>query len=163
MDWLNRELTACATALVEESMRRFGEVRIRIAGSSMLPVIRPGDIVSVRRCVPTQVSRGEIVLFIRDKRLFVHRVLGEKPSADGQSALITRGDSVPENDPPVFAGELLGCVTAIHRGRRVIVPYRTSSIFERMISSVLRRFEWPAKGLLRFYSLRAHLDAREAS
>jgi hypothetical protein len=127
----------------------------------MLPAIRPGDIVTARRCEPEQVLKGEIVLFVRENRLFVHRVV--KPSAGGRKTLITRGDSVPDNDPPVSPGELLGCVTAIRRGRRVIVPRPALSVCERMISLTLRRFEWPAKGLVRFYSLRARLAGREAS
>jgi signal peptidase I len=163
IDWLDQELSACATALIEESVRKFGEARIRVTGSSMFPAIRPGDFVTVHRLEPAQVSIGEVVLFIREHRLILHRALGWKLSAEGGRTMITRGDSLPYPDPPVSPDELLGCVTAIRRGRRLLTPRSEVSRLAWMISSTLRRFNWPAKGLLGLYGLWARLVGREVS
>jgi len=149
MDLQTQVLSTHASSLVEEALRKFGKIRIQAAGSSMLPSIRPGDILTVHRRDMTQVSKGDIVLFIRKNRLYVHRVEEKKFSGSNCRALITRGDSLLKRDTPISSGELLGRVTSISRGRRHILPRPTLSASERMISSALRHFDWPAKNLLR--------------
>jgi hypothetical protein len=54
---------------------------------------------------------GDVVLYARNGRLFVHR-LAEMAG----EAVVTRGDALLEPDPPVRAGDLLGRVVSIERG-----------------------------------------------
>jgi len=48
-----------------------------------------------------EIRRGHVVLFVRDGRFFVHRVVG-KIRREDRTLLVTRGDRLKENDPPVF-------------------------------------------------------------
>jgi len=98
----------CKFSLAAEVLMRFGELRLRVTGSSMIPGLWPADLVTIRSTSSSELSRGDIVLFFRDRRFFVHRVLDV--SAGG---LLTRGDSVPASDPPVSPDELLGRVVSI--------------------------------------------------
>jgi signal peptidase I len=100
--------------LAAEIVRTFGEVRLRVFGTSMVPSILPGDLVSIQRAGISEISSGEIVLYSREGRLFVHRVLACTNSPE-QPLLITRGDRLDHNDPPVCSAELLGRVTSIQR------------------------------------------------
>jgi signal peptidase I len=101
--------------LAAEIARTFGSLRLRVTGTSMMPAIQPGDVLSIGRVDLGEASPGEIVLFARGGRLFAHRIV-DRGSSD-EPYLVTRGDRLLENDPPVFQSELLGRVTAIERGR----------------------------------------------
>jgi hypothetical protein len=92
--------------LVADALRRAGSpflrVRLRVYGESMLPAIWPGDTVEVTPCAPEDLRTGEIVLAIREGRLFLHRLIG----ACTQKGFLLRGDSVPGLDP-LFPPEAL--------------------------------------------------------
>jgi signal peptidase I len=109
-----------AGGLAEEVIRTFGEVRLRVYGTSMVPSILPGDFISVRRAGIPDISAGEIVLFFRDARFFVHRVVRRISLSGGESSLITRGDRLLYDDPAVSADQLLGRVVLIERNNRQV-------------------------------------------
>jgi signal peptidase I len=81
----------------------------------MLPWIRPGDVLFILRVAAQQISLGDIVLFAREERLFVHRVV-QKRRSDDQLSLVTKGDALAEVDLPLSDNELLGRVAWIDRG-----------------------------------------------
>ena len=83
----------------------------------MVPSILPGDSVLVHRASLDEISEGEVVLFIQDGRLLVHRVVGRAGEPDN-AWLITRGDRERRNDPLVSSQKLLGRVVLIERGNR---------------------------------------------
>jgi signal peptidase I len=130
-----------ACGLAEEIVRTFGEVRLRVFGTSMVPSILPGDLVSVRRAGLHDISPGEVVLFLRKGNLFVHRVVGRKgaSAADGrgESWLITRGDRLRQDDPPVSPPELLGRVVSLERDNRKIelLPGGSNRMIVRLLQS----------------------------
>lgn len=98
--------------LAAETLSRFGKLSFRAAGTSMLPAIRPGDVMHVRRRPACEATRGDIAVFMREGRLYAHRV----HEVRGDGTLVTRGDTVGRDDEPVAPGELLGTVERISRG-----------------------------------------------
>jgi hypothetical protein len=126
-------------ALVEDVVRSFGEVRPRVLGTSVVPAMLPGDLVSVRRADLDEISEGEVVLFLQNGRLFVHRVVGrdEKPAAGNpeEPCLITQSDRLCHDDPPVSSQELLGRVVSIDRDNRYVelAPHGSNSLFARLL------------------------------
>jgi signal peptidase I len=152
-----------ACGLAEEVVRTFGEIRLRVFGTSMVPAILPGDLVSIHRAKLQDISTGEVVLFLQKRRLFVHRVVDRNVMAAWNSPeeprLITRGDRLRHNDLPVSSPELLGRVVSIERGNRkvellasgpnhLIAPLLQSS--DRVTSVYLRLAAfWPALFLRR--------------
>lgn len=133
-----------------------GEVReylhIRVAGSSMFPALRPGDLVTVKR-EPTPVCEGDILLCVREGRLCAHRVIGFQ-----EGMPVTRGDALNVADGPVRDGELVGRVTGIQRGRRFLVPPRRPPVWERAVAALCRRSD----ALHRFFMLIWSLGRRIA-
>jgi signal peptidase I len=105
-----------ACGLAEEVVREFGVVRLRVFGTSMAPAILPGDLVLIQRADLGEISPGEVVLFLQKGRLFVHRVVGRAE----EPYVITRGDRLRHNDPPVSSRELLGRVVSIERDQQKI-------------------------------------------
>lgn len=107
--------------LAAEVLHRFGEVRFIAHGSSMVPSIYPGDLLTVRSDAVANARRGEIVFFLLGGRPFVHRVMRKWPERN-RIAFATRGDAIPKEDPSVDASQLLGRVISIQRrGKRVAI------------------------------------------
>jgi signal peptidase I len=123
---IHTELPHVAPATPRENpitlkIRTNGSVCFRVLGQSMFPWIRSGDYVFVRRCAFESVSAGDVILYERDRRLFVHRVLRravESRIGNGRKLLITKGDSLDGKDAPLTESEFLGRVTRIHRGQQ---------------------------------------------
>ena len=129
-----RESLGCD--LAAEVLRRFGSVRLHITGASMLPVLWPGDVVSVSGRDTMQTQPGEVVVFQRDGRLVAHRVVG-RTTRQGRLHWITRGDSAERDDAPVSHDDLLGRVCAIERGSERVTPHQSG--MARLVAGVLRR------------------------
>jgi len=130
-----------ACGLTEEIVRTFGEVRLRVYGTSMVPSILPGDIVSIAQANLENVAPGEVVSFLQGGRLFVHRVVRcDAPAKNWRtdtSRLITRGDRLQHEDPPVSGKELLGRVVEVERGGHKVklLPQRSNSLIARTLQS----------------------------
>jgi hypothetical protein len=143
-----------ASGLAGEVIRTFGGIRLRVFGTSMVPAILPGDLISVQRASVAEISRGEIVLYSRNGRMFVHRVVGCMQCPEG-SRLIARGDRFLHNDPPISSSELLGRVISIERGNFQWRPAPCLSGWERMIVHFLRNSDQATYLYLRLAALRA--------
>lgn len=118
--------------LVSDVARSKGEVRLKVAGASMLPTVWPGDVVTVRRCDFAELQPRQIVLHGYQEKLTLHRI-----ARIAGDHLITRGDSLPHYDPPVMPSEILGQVVSIFRGGRTIDPEQT--FWQRVAASILQR------------------------
>lgn len=98
--------SAVRSALVADALRGRGHLRLRVRGESMLPSLWPGDVVEIEGCSPEDVCPGEIVLALREDRLFLHRLVAPC-TANG---FVLRGDSVPRSDafpPEALLGRLV--------------------------------------------------------
>ena len=121
--------------LLADVVRSTGSGKLRVAGSSMLPAILPGDVLTVQRRRSDELRPGEIVVIIRDGKLTAHRIINIS-----EEDLITRGDSLPTVDLPVQFPEIVGRVESIRRnGRQVSLKF---SGWKRTIAAILRRSEW---------------------
>jgi hypothetical protein len=116
--------TILACGMAREILLTFGEVRLCVFGTSMVPSLLPGDLISIRRSGLQEISPGEVVLFSRKERLFVHRVVDriDWHNSEGlaEPCLITRGDRLGHDDPPVSSFDLLGRVVSVERGNRKV-------------------------------------------
>jgi signal peptidase I len=147
---------AVCSELVDCVARRRGEVRLKVTGSSMLPVIWPGDEITVTRSEYAELQPGRIILYRRNGGLTAHRI-----ERVAQDQLITRGDSLLYSDSPVRPDEIVGQVVSILRGghsiplQRPLVSYICSEILRR--SDLLRRL------VLHVIPYFAHLHDRSLS
>ena len=137
--------------LLVEAVRGGAEVNIRVTGTSMLGSIWPGDTLTVRPLREASVSDGQIVLYTREGRLFVHRAVGTL-EYHGVTHLITRGDAHHDCDPPVAASEILGTVGAVSRCGRAI-PL-ASTFAQKLLSLGIRRSDLMRRAALKIHSIR---------
>ena len=126
--------------LAAEILRRHGTVRLKVWGTSMLPSVWPGDLLTIQSAAYDEAGPGDIVLVLRDKRFFVHRLVERRLDPDGIS-WITRGDAMPHCDPPAAASELLGRVVGIRRANRSFVPNRRVLLLHSALAWMLCRWD----------------------
>ena len=112
-DTMRSSWSAEGSALVAETLRASGCSRLRVHGESMLPALWPGDVVEIASCSPEDVRPGEIVLALREGRLFLHRFVGRFNDPCVPSGFLLRGDSMPGPDPRFPPGAMLGRL--VHR------------------------------------------------
>jgi signal peptidase I len=146
----------CKLGLAVEALRRCGAVRLKVWGTSMLPSLWPGDLLILQTATRDDVIPGDIVLVLRGKRCFIHRLVAKQPAED-RVAFITCGDGMPHHDPPVAAVELLGRVIGVRRGSRSFVPSRQVSPFDSALAWLLGRSDRLRGLVLRIHG--AHLHA----
>jgi len=134
---LSSHLEDVAPRLLSQLLDRCGEARIRVAGTSMLPSIRPADILHIRCVDIARVQRDDVILYAQGRRLFAHRVVQAGPPGLEQ-VLITRGDMHAHDDPPVTEAQLLGRVVAQTRNGAVLPSGQAPSRRARRRPSGLR-------------------------
>ena len=133
--------------LAAEVLRAGGRLRLQALGNSMLPSIWPGDVLCIEHKRGEEIVPGDIVLVARDGRFFIHRLIKKY-----ESRWITRGDSLPQSDPPVEEIQVLGKVATIHRKGRAVCPNGRVSPLAAVFAALLCRWD-----LLRNLALRVHL------
>lgn len=111
----------------------------------MLPSVWPGDTLLIDRSDADRVSEGDVVLFARERRFFVHRVV--KKNSEG-SKILTRGDAMSQPDPPFAQRDLLGKVSVILRNEKCIVPRSRLSLPGRVISALAQRSVVAARAIV---------------
>jgi signal peptidase I len=141
-EWCNARSFA-RQDLTIEALRKSGAVSIYVMGTSMLPTIWPGDLLRIDRTDTAQITPGDVVLFQREGRFFVHRV--QKICALSDS-IRTRGDAMPQADSPFAGSQLLGRVTKVTRAGRDIPLQKAQSLPHRFIACLFRRPEF--RGIL---------------
>jgi hypothetical protein len=131
MDSQAREEGRCS--LAAEALQSWGKLKVRATGLSMLPTLWPGDVLTVQSIRPEQAEPGEIVLYMRHGRFFIHRIVSKALTGD-RMHLVTRGDCMAEDDPRVERSELLGKVIEVRRANSIFVPARRLSPFPRLLA-----------------------------
>jgi hypothetical protein len=85
------------------------EITAAFGGTSMLPTIGPGEEVRIQCGTPPKT--GDVILFVRDGRPILHRVV-----AMTARDVWTRGDANILPDGPLPHGEVVGVAVTIERG-----------------------------------------------
>ncbi len=150
MDSQARDQSKCI--LAAEGLRSWGVLKLRATGASMLPTLWPGDLLTVRAIEPEQVEPGEIVLYMRHDRFFIHRVVSQDLARE-DAPLVTRGDCMSENDPAVRKDELLGKVTEVQRSGAAFVPGELS-LFRRLLAWMFCHWSLFRRAGLRLWNYR---------
>jgi len=104
-----------AVKLAREELAQGALVRLRVSGSSMAPLIEPGDVVLVRHARLADLRRGDLLLIEQEGAFLVHRLV----AADAHGVR-TKGDNASHADSPIAPQDVLGHVVAVEKdGRRI--------------------------------------------
>src|SRR6266403_537064 len=104
------------------ALKRRGRISLRVHGTSMQPWVRPKDIAMIRQISIENVRCGDVVLFRRQNRLLVHRIVKKRGSLNA-SQLFSKGDAHPTSDGVVQEQELLGRVMRIYQRKLDAFPH----------------------------------------
>ena len=147
--------------LVIETLQIWGAVNLKAWGTSMLPSLWPGDLLTIQNTAWETVVPGDIVLLLRDHRVFIHRLI-EKRLDQNVPSWITKGDAMPLNDPPAteFPTKFLGRVAAIRRGHRSFVPDRQISLAHSAAAWIFCRSDRFRNLALRIHAARTQSEPK---
>jgi signal peptidase I len=138
MSGLSEVSSGTAYRLVAESVHKWGGIRLPALGTSMVPAIHPGDVLSIQPVDPKEVSLGDIVVYVREEVLIVHRIV-QTSAASSEPYLVTRGDRLLRDDAPIHPGELLGRVASIERRNRCVNVHPLTNRAGQALCLILRR------------------------
>jgi signal peptidase I len=143
------------SALVADALRNSGSlpsrVRLRVHGESMLPALWPGDVVEIANCSLAELRPGEIVLALREGRLFLHRFVA--PCTP--HGFVLRGDSMPGPDPVFLADALLGrLVNRVGLLDRLNLDRLNLNVLSRALGMLFCHCSLVRRFALRLHSLR---------
>lgn len=143
-----------AIAQATEALAAFGRLKLRLTGTSMLPALRPGDVVEFQAFQATQAAAGEIILFRRDGGLVAHRVVSRT-----EDSLITQGDSLAAPDHPVLHADVLGRGVRLTRGNRSMQWSGSRRSSWPLTRWCFRRFDLATRMWLRWHRFAARIAA----
>jgi signal peptidase I len=138
--------------MAAEILQASGILHLRVTGSSMLPTLWPGDIVTLQSVIPQPVSVGEVVLFQRDNQFVIHRV--SRILSSRENLIITRGDSMADEDSPVSSSELMGRVIGVRRREKPMSVSSKPSVFQRSFGWLFSRSDFLCNFALRCHQTR---------
>lgn len=123
--------------LLIHAIHRYGNLDLPAHGCSMFPLIRKGQICRFVPCDSSLLKRGDIALFrTMNGQLVAHRFCRFE-TIDSQSCLIFKGDTNLYPDEPVSEGQLIGKLTAIHKGNDAVhVTDSAVMLWSRLILAV---------------------------
>jgi signal peptidase I len=88
----------------------------KVAGGSMRPFLRPGDILVIKKVAPEALCVGDVIAFHNSQQLgVVHRLIAKNKSADGVTMFQTRGDANSAPDFPVSYADIMGKVYFVEK------------------------------------------------
>lgn len=131
------------------ALRERQRVQLKIAGSSMSPFLRHGDLVTVEPVPSGTLGIGKIAAIVRDDRwMMIHRIIARRP--DGY---LTRGDLAPRADGIIARNDILGTLSEAFRGPRRL---RLGLGNEGRILALLSRAGWLSPCLSLAHRLARH-------
>ena len=106
--------------LSTELLQNGRSIRFWAHGMSMKPTILHGDFVTVEPIEPSEIRRGDIVLYRDRDHVIAHRVVGLTAS----KRFLFCGDGRETPDPPVRPDQILGRVVALERDGHLLRLHR---------------------------------------
>lgn len=115
----------------QSQLKQNRKIEIEVQGYSMLPYLKPGDIIYISGIKKDQLKKGMILTYESHNNTWVtHRFL--RMNKDGE--LICKGDNVRKNDPPFNENKLIGQVTSYKRNNRI---YQINTILQLIYNKIL--------------------------
>jgi hypothetical protein len=137
--------------LVADLLQSQRTVRLQALGTSMLPTLWPGDLLTIEPFTADEARIGDILLVVCEDRLFIHRLVqaGSPYGVDW----VTRGDAMPACDPAVASEDIVGRVCQISRDGDELSSPRQLSPLVRAFSAMIAHSDFVRRAALRGHSI----------
>jgi Peptidase S24-like len=128
---------------IADELKTRGRTEIHVRGTSMLPLVRPGDVALIRRDKLENMRSGDVVLMQRGDHLIAKRIGEDEDGANAEiSGEGTAGAGAGSQDVsgPNAEQELLGKIVRVRRKKEKRESEKKSA--ETNASVVLRPARW---------------------
>ena len=111
---------------IADELKKRGRTAIHVRGTSMLPLVRPGDVALIRRDKLENMRSGDVVLMQRGDHLVAKRIGDDEDSGGGISGAVLLGSSADSQDVSERREqrepqqELLGKIVRVRREKEKI-------------------------------------------
>ena len=122
-------------SILREQLEQGKFITVSVGTSSMIPLIHPGDSVSVAPVSSGGLHPGDIVLIDSGEGFIVHRLLGLEET-EGKLHALTRGDHIRRFDEPVPADRIIGKVLKIFRSEGEVDLSSSVSRFRQRVGAL---------------------------
>jgi hypothetical protein len=134
---------------IADALKRRGQIAMHVRGTTMLPLVRPGDMALIRRDKLENMRSGDVVLMQRGDHLIAKRIGEDEDSANtvisGQAMMEAGGRSEAASSDGNYAGErqeCLGKIVRVRREKEKIEMGAKKTPLEAVVSVVLRPARW---------------------
>ena len=133
---------------IADALKRRGRIAMHVRGTSMLPLVRPGDVALIRRDKLENMRSGDVVLMQRGDHLIAKRIGEDEDSGaviSGEGRMEAIGDGENGSDPGKYGGkpqECLGKIVRVRREKERIELGAQKTPLEAVVSVVLRPARW---------------------
>jgi len=100
-----------------KKLLRLKSLPLKSTGQSMLPILRPNDIVYFKKTPFLKIKVNDLIIFKKKNQLITHRVIYKT-----KKYLITKGDNNPNSDGKIYPKQVLGRVYQIKRNGQIFKP-----------------------------------------
>ncbi|WP_347548693.1 S24/S26 family peptidase [Pseudalkalibacillus hwajinpoensis] len=140
---VNQETFSVLKQLVQEN----GSIELPAEGNSMFPFIRKGDKCQFVECIPSLLTKGDVVLFYSSSgQLVGHRFIRSE-LMNRKCVYFFKGDTNLGLDEPVIEADIIGKLVSVKKRKVYLKAERMHSL---MWCKTLMTFPW-LSGLLRVY------------
>lgn len=103
--------------LFEDILAAGATLRVKATGKSMLPFLRGGETLTIRKVPPSSLRMGDVIFFRNlGGHAVVHRIVRKSGERETGFTFLTKGDALVGPDEPVSEKEILGKVCAVENG-----------------------------------------------
>jgi hypothetical protein len=133
---------------IADALKRRGRIAMHVRGTSMLPLVRPGDVALIRRDKLENMRSGDVVLMQRGDHLIAKRIGEDEDSGavvSGEGRMEAVGDGENGSGPGKYGGkpqECLGKIVRVRRENERIELGAQKTPLEAVVSVVLRPARW---------------------
>jgi signal peptidase I len=119
--------------LTAELLERGACVRFQATGHSMYPAIRDGEMIKVEPVEPSEIKKGDIVLYRAKQGVIAHRVVHIERRNGGPPFFVLRGDTLETCDGIVEPRQVIGRVISVERNGR---DYKLNGIYAKLLHNL---------------------------
>jgi signal peptidase I len=123
--------------LLKSKVQSEGFIDLPAYGNSMFPFIKKGNLCRFTSALPSDLKKGDIVLFHSVTGQLVAHRLSDTKELDGNRVFILKGDTNLGFDQPIIEQQIIGVLTYIQKGdKRVHMNEFSASFWGWLILSL---------------------------
>jgi phage repressor protein C with HTH and peptisase S24 domain len=127
---------------IADELKKRGRTSVHVRGTSLLPLVRPGDVALIRRDKLENMRSGDVVLMQRGDHLIAKRIGEDEDGGGAETSCEMIGDDSQGVSEENAQQELLGKIVSVRRKKEKTEVGAKKNAAEAGASVVLRPARW---------------------